>query len=72
VSTAVPEVGDSVELLVGGDVTVRADVRERHGYAVWLAVPPVLGAGRPVRQGGEAQGGADSTPAGGRATPPRP
>jgi hypothetical protein len=46
VSAVVPEVGDSVELVVGADVSVRADVREQLGYAVWLAVPPVLDAGR--------------------------
>jgi hypothetical protein len=46
VSAAVPEVGDSVELVFGDDVSIRADVREQLGYAVWLAVPPVIEVGR--------------------------
>jgi PilZ domain-containing protein len=46
VQAAVPEVGDNIELAFGGDVTVRADVREQLGYAVWLSVPPVIEAGR--------------------------
>ena len=43
-----PEAGDSVELVFGDDVSVRADVREQVGYAVWLAVPPVIDVGRRV------------------------